>query len=771
MVNFKEIEQKWQKAWEEAKIFEANPEKGKQKFFVTFPFPYMNGPLHIGHTFTATRVDVFARYKRMQGFNVLFPWAWHYTGETIPGVSKRIERGDEVIIRGVKEIDGVPDEELKKFINPIYLANYYRNDSKEALKKIGFSVDWRREFTTIDECFKKFIEWQYLRLKDKGYVTKGTYPVVWCPTCESPTGDHDRLEGEGVSPTEFILLKFKCGDIILPAATLRLETIYGVTNMWINPEVEYVKAKVNGENWLISQECFLKLKQQDFEVEEIEKTKGWELIGKLCYNPILKNEVIILPASFVDPNIGSGIVMSVPSHAPYDYVGLNYLLKNPAELGEYGIKPEQVEKIKPISLITLEGFGEHPAIEICEKMQITSLQEKEKLDKATEEIYGKEFHLGVLKPNTEKYAGKKVIDVKPVIIEDFLKAKIAVRVFDLPEKVVCRCTTICLVKILKDQWFLDYGKVDWKKLAKDCLESMKIYPPEAKKLFEQVIDWLKAKACVRKSGLGTKLPWDQSWLVETLSDSTIYPAFYTISHLIKKYEIPVQELTPDFFNYVFFGEKLEEENKLWKVLREEFTYWYPVDFRNSAKELVPNHLTFYIFHHVAVFPPELWPRSIGVNGMVNIEGQKMSKSKGIFITLNQALSWRGADVLRFTLINSAEGLDDVDFRRENIEAAFKNLNSFYSIVEKLIKAPERKRKIAMDSWLLSRLQTHIVNGTQAYEQTKFKTAIQHTFFNVLNDVQLYLRRCKEVNKEAIGEFLENLVKLIAPVIPHLAEEL
>ncbi|MCX8176546.1 MAG: class I tRNA ligase family protein, partial [Candidatus Bathyarchaeota archaeon] len=79
-VDFKAIEEKWQKKWSEAKIFEADPDWSKPKCFVTFPFPYMSGPLHVGHAYSATRVDVYARYKRMCGFNVLFPWAWHWTG-------------------------------------------------------------------------------------------------------------------------------------------------------------------------------------------------------------------------------------------------------------------------------------------------------------------------------------------------------------------------------------------------------------------------------------------------------------------------------------------------------------------------------------------------------------------------------------------------------------------------------------------------------------------------------------------------------------------
>jgi len=87
MSQLKQIEKKWQARWEAAHIFEADPDPKRKKLLVTFPYPYMNGPLHVGHTFTATRVDVYARFKRMQGYNVLWPWAWHWTGQPLLGAS------------------------------------------------------------------------------------------------------------------------------------------------------------------------------------------------------------------------------------------------------------------------------------------------------------------------------------------------------------------------------------------------------------------------------------------------------------------------------------------------------------------------------------------------------------------------------------------------------------------------------------------------------------------------------------------------------------
>ena len=134
-IEWKKLENSWQNAWEDGEVFEADSDPDKRKFFVTFPFPYMNGPLHVGHGFTATKVDVYARFKRMQGFNVLFPWAWHWTGETIAGASKRLKEGDKTLIHALNDIDGFPDGEIKNFVDPVYMADYYTKKGREIVEK------------------------------------------------------------------------------------------------------------------------------------------------------------------------------------------------------------------------------------------------------------------------------------------------------------------------------------------------------------------------------------------------------------------------------------------------------------------------------------------------------------------------------------------------------------------------------------------------------------------------------------------------------------
>ncbi len=211
---------------------------------------------------------------------------------------------------------------MDRFVDPEYLASYYTRVSREAVKATGFSIDWRREFRTVDPAFKKFIEWQYLRLRELGYVVQGTHPVVWCKHDESPTGDHDRMEGEGVSPEEFNLIKFKLGEKWLVAGTLRPETIFGATNVWLRPDGAYCEAEVDGETWIISSSAANRLAEQQHKVKVVKEFKGSDLIGATVVAPMTGASLPVLPATFVDTELVTGVVYSVPAHAPYDYMGL-----------------------------------------------------------------------------------------------------------------------------------------------------------------------------------------------------------------------------------------------------------------------------------------------------------------------------------------------------------------------------------------------------------------------------------------------------------------
>jgi len=780
-VDWKRIDKKWQTEWQKAQIFEADPDPSRSKCFVTFPFAYMSGPLHVGSAFTAVRIDVYARYMRMRGYNVLYPWAWHWTGKTVAGAAERIRMGDEEFIRPIRDVDGVPEEELKKFVDPAYMARYYTNVNRDAVKRLGMAIDWRREFHTssLNEPFSKFVTWQYLRLRERGYVIKGTHPVVWCPKDESPTGDADRLEGEGVRPEEFVLMKFKMGEVLLPCATFRPETIYGVTNLWVNPEGNYVEADVSGERWIISRTASQKLQNQLKQVRVIRELKGLELLGKKCVDPILGRELPILPGSFVNTENASGLVYSVPAHAPFDWLALRDVQRNPAVLEKFHITPKEVLAIKPISIISVEGYGEYPAIEIVDRMGLHD-QNDPRAEDATKEIYKAEFHGGILKDECGPYSKQKVAEVKQGLVRDFRSRGIADVIYELPQKVVCRCTTECVAKVLEDQWFLKYSDPDWKALAHQAISKMEFYPEDARNWFEGVIDWLQDWPCARKTGLGTPLPWSPDWIVETLSDSTIYMAYYAVSKFVNAGMIRAEQLPPEFFDFVFYGtgssELLSKQTgadvKVLEKIREEFLYWYPVDLRNSGKDLVGNHLSFFIFHHVALFQQRFWPRAIGVNGFMLLEGRPIHKSQGNFIPIWKACDDFGADAVRSAALLAAEGMDDPDWRSENVRDIKARLEAFSHLVE---ETPARRDESTpnghLEKWLISRIYAKTRLVSEAIEKLKTRTALSATIYDVWNDLRWYERRAEKPNSETVSRFISAWVRLLAPFSPHLAEEL
>ena len=771
MVDFKAIEQKWKAEWAKQKAFEPDAEQGKKKFFLTFPYPYMNGYLHLGHFYSIMRAEAMARYKRLQGYNVLFPQGWHCTGSPIESVAKRI-REKEPKQLSIMAQSGFSEQEIEKFADPKHWTEFFPKAAKRDLQDLGMSIDFRREFITtgLNPHYNKFIEWQFRKLKEGKYVVKGNHPVVWCPQDKAPVGDHDRVEGEGETPQEYVLMKYKCGDFFLVAATLRPETLFGDTNMWLHPDVDYVRATVDGEAWLISEECAAKLKEQDHHVELVGKIKGKELLGKTCIAPLTEAELLILPATFCDPSIGTGVVRSVPSHAPFDWAALRFLQSSKKECDKYGLDHEKVKSIQPISIITIGGFGEHSAIEICNQLKITSPKQSDLLDKATNEIYKKEFHTGLMKPNTREYAGMKVEHAKNALKKQLLEAKQGALFYELTGKVVCRCLTQAVVKIAHDQWFMHYGDPEWKKTAHECLDGMKLYPEKSRQQFDYVIDWMNDWACVREYGLGTQLPWDKKWVIEALSDSTIYMAYYTIAHLLKKEDI--DKIDDSVFDYLLLGKgKPHHHLSFIEEMKKEFDYWYPMDFRNSGKDLIQNHLAFCIFNHTAIFPKKHWPRSFGVNGWVTVDGKKMSKSLGNFILLHELAAQHSVDASRITILSGGEGLDDPNWDSEFFKSCPSKLEGLYGFcTEHFHKGASETR--SADKWMESTLHMIIRDAAKHMDETMFRSAVQKIFFDLPKAMRQYLRKTSnQPNKRVMDAAIEAQIIMLSPFAPFVAEEL
>lgn len=786
------IEEKWQRVWQESNLFQSDP-NNKKKVYVTVAYPYPSGAMHVGHGRTYTVPDVYARFKRMQGYNVLFPMGWHVTGAPVVGIAKRIQRQDPWTIDIYKNIHKVPESELAKFTDPEYIVKYFGEEYHDVMTRMGYSIDWRREFKTLDPHYQKFIEWQFRKLKNMGLVGIGEHPVKYCPEDQNPVGDHDLLEGEGVGINELTLIKFELDGNYLVAATFRPETLFGATNLWLNPDEDYIKIKIGDEKWIIAKDAYDNLTNQKKNIEIEGDVDTNELVGKYVKNPLTGIEHIVLPASFVDPEYGTGVVYSVPGHAPADLIALQDLKKNNELLEKFGLV-KKIETIQPVGIIKLKGYGEIPAQDMLDKFDVKH-QNDPNLKEATNEIYKLEHAKGVMDEKTGDYNGYKVVDARDEIIQLLLKDKLGDILFEFAERpVICRCGTKCVVKILEDQWFLKYSDEEWKELTYQCLESMNIIPEEIRANFKYYIGWLQDWACSRRIGLGTKLPWNTDWLIEPLSDSTIYMAYYTIAKYMNS--IDPEDLNDEFFDEVFLDIKSDKssvkiDSELTKQMRDEFNYWYPLDWRLSAKDLVGNHLSFHMFHHSAIFPRDKWPQGIVVFGMGLLEGNKMSSSKGNIIMLEDAINTYGSDVIRLFLMSSAEPWQDFDWRENEVRGISKRMEWFFEFarrVEKIygsqilimdhLNPPSVEQPIS--KWMLAQVNMRINDATEALEGFQTRKALQDAFFLFKKDIDHLFYRIEHQteDEEAMNEIAEVLVymlgvwiRLMVPFVPHGCEEL
>ena len=772
MINWNEIETKWRKVWNDSKDFETNPNE-KQKKFITVAYPYPNSPQHIGHGRTYTLADVHARYYRMKGYNVLFPMGFHYTGTPVLGMAKRIQNQEKEILDGLRNVYHVPEDAIKTFVEPIKIADYFHEEIKSGMIEMGYSIDWRREFTTIVPGYQKFIEWQITTLKENGRIIQGSHPVGWCPDDGNPVSQHDTMgDVEPKIDDKNFLVKFNFGEFIFPVTTLRPETIFGVTNLWVNPNVTYKKVQVDDKVWICSEACAKKISFFEKQVEIIGEINGNEIVGKLAINHDGR-EIPILPADFVEPEMGTGLVMSVPAHAPKDYQALMDLKSQNHELAL---------KIEPIPIISTPDYGEFPAKEICEKLGVSN-QTDDKLEEATKDLYAKEFSDGKLNEKCSQFNNEKVQFGRDKV-RSYLEEKGTLEKFPILENapVKCRCGAECVVKILNNQWFLNYGDEEWKNLARNCFDEMNILPNNIKTEFNEVIDWLHERACARQQGLGTTLPWDKDWIVESLSDSVIYMAYYTISRFVNDGTVSPDNLTKEFFDYILLDKgdvKLAAETSklaedIIETMKKEFNYFYPVDSRHSGRDLVQNHLSFFVLNHVAVFEKKLWPQEIVVNGSVMMDGAKMSKSMGNIIPLRTAIRDHGADPIRLAIISSAELLQDADFNMESVTGIQSKLESLLEECSRLENTPLPELQ-AEDRWILSKLQSLIGTVTESVEKMRLREGLHDILFSFESDLSWYHKRVQAKDRDDINGILYKInsarVAMLSPFAPHIAEEM
>ncbi|KAJ2979526.1 hypothetical protein NUW58_g7179 [Xylaria curta] len=842
---------RYQKEWDEAKIFQQDaPAAGEPKppkFFATMAYPYMNGTLHAGHAFTWSKVEFMTGFARMNGQRALFPQGYHCTGMPIKAAADKLKRETELFGQNFEnapsataELEqlslneassagktdigkfsgskskvaaksgkakyqyeimlslGIPVEEIHKFADPSYWLHVFPQHCEADLRRVGARVDWRRSFVTTDAnpFYDSFVRWQMNNLKALKKIKFGKRFTVYSPKDGQACLDHDRSSGEGIAVQEYVALKLKTlewsekakevigdkvpadADVYFIPATLRPETMYG-------------------------QMAFQDIFSPWGEYHRVVSLKGSDVVGTLVHAPLSVHEkgIRILPMSTVKPTKGTGVVTCVPSDSPDDYATILDLRKKPEF---YGIQKEWVvEEILPIiQTPTSNLIAKH----LYETMKINSPKDQ-KLAEAKEIAYKEGFYSGVMVYG--EFKGMSVQDAKPLVKKQLIDSGSAFNYGEPDGLVISRSGDECVAAYL-DQWYFNYGSAEnggdqkWYDDAINAIETDRTncFFPEGKHAMKQALNWLAQWACSRSFGLGTKLPWDNTQLVESLSDSTIYMAYYTICHFLHKdiygkvpglssKPISPSQMTEGVWDYVFKRTDHVDSDiprSDLDAMRREFSYWYPLDVRISGKDLINNHLMFCLYHHVALFDEPFWPRGIRVNGHLMLNGEKMSKSTGNFLTLRDAVEKYGADATRIakyadfstlesSLADGGDGIEDANLEETVANATILRLYELRKwCQESASDTGLRTGDLGLfDKLFLNEMNILVAQTRSFYNDTSFKLALKSGFYDFIASRDWYRDITKSVgismHRDLVVRYIELQALLLTPIAPHFSEYL
>ena len=789
--NQREIENKWQKIWFENKIFEPKINKTKQKYFATVPYPYANSVLHIGHGRGYTTPDIYVRFQRLKGKNVLFPMAYHISGTPVLAVSDAIKKGDEKQLKLTRNVlsdyttDLNEQEKLiESFKEPMNIADYFSSTIEGSLKNLGISIDWSRQFTTGDQIYQKFIEWQFKKLNEAGILVQGKYPILYSAEDKNAVGEDDIKDGDTdkVSVQEMTYILFQRDDIkdeYIAVATLRPDALFGTTNLWVNKDMDLIKVNLNGQKIIVSKSTLIKLEHQFENVEVIEELKGEELIGTNVITPLTGKKIIIAQAAFIDEKHGTGIVYSSPAGSPQDFISL-------IEAKKEGRLPNNLEIINTVDNFDKKGNkinfeNSCPAEDKVIKFNVKNSLDEKNLELAKQELYKEEHFGGKLNELCGEFSGVPIKFAKDKVQSKLIELNLGGIIYETSRRAQTRGGDDVIVANLEGQWFLNYTEEDVKKGAFELLEKMSFYPSKLRDTQKGYLDWVAMRPCARRRGIGTPLPYDKEWVIESLSDSTIYQMLYLVHGIISKESIKPEQLEPIVFDYVFLGLgnplMISEESSiplnLLKSMREEVEYWKNVDFRYTAGAHMSNHLSFMIYHYSLIFPEKNWPKNITIGGMLIKDGSKISKSKGNGIPLIRVKEKYGVDLYRLYIATASNYDSEMDFKDEEIFQLDKKFEKFKELMQ---GALDKKIKSfgefsRTNKWLISNFYIKVKEYFEYFENLRLREAYVSVLYEFLNDVAYHQRRTnKEETLDVIRFIIDDYLKVMSPAIPHICEE-
>ena len=715
--NHKVVEKKWQKVWDDEKAFAATNDYSKPKYYALVEFPYPSGQgLHVGHPRPYTALDIVARKRRMQGYNVLYPMGW--------------------------DAFGLPTENyaIKNKIHPKIVTENNVKHFKDQLHSLGYSFDWDREINTTDPKYYKWTQWIFLKLFKAGLAYKKEMPINWCTSCKVGLANEEVVNGvcercgapvvrkvksewmlkitdyadkliEGLNDVDYIErvkvsqknwigrstgaevdFQIKDTEDKLRIYTTRCDTLFGVTYMVVSPEHPYLdKYKDQIKNW----EEIVAYREQasrksDFERAELAKDKtGVAIDGLTAINPVNGKEVPIWVSDYVLMSYGTGAIMAVPAHDERDW-----------------------EFAKKFHL---------PIIQVVAKNgEEVDVNEAAFTDVAT----------GVL------------------INSDFLNG---LEVKDAKEK---------MIKFLEEKG-IGQAKTNYK--LRDWVFSRQRY-------WGEPIPIVHCDKCgyvpIDESELPLLLPEVESYMPTDNGESPLAAMTDWVNTTCPCCGGPAKRETDTMPQWAgsswYFLRYTDPHNDKALASPEALKYWLPVDWYNGGMEHTTLHLLYSRFWHKFLYDqgvvptPEPYQKRTSHGMILGENGEKMSKSRGNVVNPDDIVNEYGADTLRtYEMFIGA-----FDLAASWSEDGVKGCRRFLDRVWKLQDLMTEEEGYSKD--LETKMHQTIKKVSNDFENLKYNTAIA-AMMAILNDFY----KKGSITK---GE-LKTLIILLNPVAPHITEEM
>lgn len=711
--NPKEIEKKWQDIWDEEKAFEATDDYSKPKYYALVEFPYPSGQgLHVGHPRPYTALDIVARKRRMQGYNVLYPMGW--------------------------DAFGLPTENyaIKNHIHPKEVTKNNVARFKQQLKSLGYSFDWNREVNTTDPDYYKWTQWIFLKLFKAGLAYKTEMPINWCTSCkvglaneEVVNGVCERCGSEVVRKvksqwmlkiTEYAqkliddldkvdyIEKVKVSqknwigrsqgaevdfslaglDEKLTVYTTRPDTLFGATYMVISPEhplIDKYRDKLNNYQDILAYREQA-ARKSDFERTELAKDKtGVLLDGIKAVNPVNDKEIPIWISDYVLMTYGTGAIMAVPAHDDRDW-----------------------------------AFAKKFGLPMIEVVAGGNIEDAAFTDVAT----GKLVNSGFLN-------GLEVAEAKKVIIQYLEEKK------------------------------LGHSKVNFK--LRDWVFSRQRY-------WGEPIPIVKCPCCgyvpIAEEELPLMLPEVDSYMPTDNGESPIAAMREWVETKCPKCGGPAERETDTMPQWAgsswYFLRYIDPHNDKAFASKEALDYWMPVDWYNGGMEHTTLHLLYSRFWHKFLYDqgyvntPEPYMKRTSHGMILGENGEKMSKSRGNVVNPDDIVNEFGADTLRtYEMFIGAFDLA-ASWSTEGVKGCRRFLDRVWKLQDMITDEEGYSKELE------TKVHQTIKKVSGDFETLKFNTAIA-ALMSLVNDFY-------RVGKATKGEY-RTLLLLLNPVAPHMTEEL